>query len=377
MGAGHEICWVRVGWLGHGSLAKLDLFFKDFICLFMRDTQREAETQAEGEAGSLRGARRGTRSQDPGVTSWAKGRCSTLEPPRCPPNPKLDFNKEEQVALYLSALEILYLRGPQRTPRGFSPRGEGGDWQALGPVGSLTRPRAPTPASGLGRSSPSPAPRPAPTFGPGPAHSPLSPCAPSLSFAGDQATPFLSQGCRADPRCWGAGQRLCRGAGFVWHLSPWAFSEDTKRAALAILSPPSVPLPTFALSTATVIFPEATGGPATVLLQTAAAFLEPKPQHPSGPWQRALGWKDRPRVVQDGGVCRAGARPPSRWPGRVTLALGCTQAPVIWKVGKGEVQRPRSLAGAGGARDGGEPGASGTCTGQLPPPSVLSSRSKW
>ena len=29
---------------------------KDFIYLFMRDTQREAETQAEGEAGSMQGA---------------------------------------------------------------------------------------------------------------------------------------------------------------------------------------------------------------------------------------------------------------------------------------------------------------------------------
>ena len=31
-------------------------FFKDFIHLFMRDTEKEAETQAEGEAGSLQGA---------------------------------------------------------------------------------------------------------------------------------------------------------------------------------------------------------------------------------------------------------------------------------------------------------------------------------
>ena len=31
-------------------------FFKDFIYLFMRDTEREAETQAEGEAGFLQGA---------------------------------------------------------------------------------------------------------------------------------------------------------------------------------------------------------------------------------------------------------------------------------------------------------------------------------
>ena len=36
------------------------LFFKYFIYLFMRDTQREAETQAEGEAGSLQGAPCGT-----------------------------------------------------------------------------------------------------------------------------------------------------------------------------------------------------------------------------------------------------------------------------------------------------------------------------
>ena len=41
-------------------------FFKDFIYLFMRDTERETETetQAEGEAGSLQGARCGTQSQD-------------------------------------------------------------------------------------------------------------------------------------------------------------------------------------------------------------------------------------------------------------------------------------------------------------------------
>ena len=39
-------------------------FFKHFIYLFMRDTEREAETQAEGEAGSMRGAR----SRTPGST---------------------------------------------------------------------------------------------------------------------------------------------------------------------------------------------------------------------------------------------------------------------------------------------------------------------
>ena len=35
-------------------------FFKDFIYLFMRDTEREAETEAEGEAGSMQGAQCGT-----------------------------------------------------------------------------------------------------------------------------------------------------------------------------------------------------------------------------------------------------------------------------------------------------------------------------
>ena len=42
------------------------------------------ETQAEEEAGSLWGARCRTRSQDPGIMTWAKGRCSTIEPFRCP-----------------------------------------------------------------------------------------------------------------------------------------------------------------------------------------------------------------------------------------------------------------------------------------------------
>ena len=67
---------------------KGNLFFEKkkpyFICLLMRDTQREAETQAEGEAGSLQGARCGTRTQDPRSTTSARGRCSTTEPPRYP-----------------------------------------------------------------------------------------------------------------------------------------------------------------------------------------------------------------------------------------------------------------------------------------------------
>ena len=41
------------------STCRFFFFKKDFIYLFMRDTDREAETQAEGEAGSLQGAYEG------------------------------------------------------------------------------------------------------------------------------------------------------------------------------------------------------------------------------------------------------------------------------------------------------------------------------
>ena len=59
------------------------IFFKRFN-LFIHERYRErGETQAEGEAGSLLGAWFGTRSQDPGITTWAKGRCLTTETPRC------------------------------------------------------------------------------------------------------------------------------------------------------------------------------------------------------------------------------------------------------------------------------------------------------
>ena len=42
------------------------LFLKDFIYLFMRDTDggQGTEAQAEGEAGSMQGAQCGTRSWD-------------------------------------------------------------------------------------------------------------------------------------------------------------------------------------------------------------------------------------------------------------------------------------------------------------------------
>ena len=38
------------------GLGFLKIFKKDFIYLFMRDTEREGKTQAEGEEGSLWGA---------------------------------------------------------------------------------------------------------------------------------------------------------------------------------------------------------------------------------------------------------------------------------------------------------------------------------
>ena len=55
---------------------KFFFFFLDFIYLFMRDTEREAETQAEGEAGSMQGTPCGTRSQDSRITPWVKAAVS-------------------------------------------------------------------------------------------------------------------------------------------------------------------------------------------------------------------------------------------------------------------------------------------------------------
>ena len=59
------------------------LFFLRFH-FFIHERHREAETQAERVAGSLQGAQYGTRSQDPRIMTWAKGRCSTIEPSRHP-----------------------------------------------------------------------------------------------------------------------------------------------------------------------------------------------------------------------------------------------------------------------------------------------------
>ena len=60
------------------------IFLKDFIYLFVSDTQREAETQAEREAGSTQEAPCGTLSWDSKNTPWAKDRRSIAELPRDP-----------------------------------------------------------------------------------------------------------------------------------------------------------------------------------------------------------------------------------------------------------------------------------------------------
>ena len=58
-------------------------FFKDFIYLFLRDTGRGRDI-GRGRSRILWGAWCGPWSQDPGITTWAKGRCSTTKPPKCP-----------------------------------------------------------------------------------------------------------------------------------------------------------------------------------------------------------------------------------------------------------------------------------------------------
>ena len=63
-----------------------------------RHTQREAETLAEGEADSMQGAQCGTRSRNLGITPWAEGRCSTVEPPGIP-LPVIFTNQKQNIVL--------------------------------------------------------------------------------------------------------------------------------------------------------------------------------------------------------------------------------------------------------------------------------------
>ena len=63
---------------------KTEHFFFLRLYLFIHERHTERQTQAEGEGGSPEGAPCRAPSQDPGITTWAKGRRSTTEPPRYP-----------------------------------------------------------------------------------------------------------------------------------------------------------------------------------------------------------------------------------------------------------------------------------------------------
>ena len=68
-----------------GKEATIFFFFLRFYSWETERGQGE-ETQAEGEAGFMQEVRCGTQSWDLGITPWAKGKCSTAEPPRRPNN---------------------------------------------------------------------------------------------------------------------------------------------------------------------------------------------------------------------------------------------------------------------------------------------------
>ena len=58
----------------------LTFFFKDFIYLFMRDTERERQRHRQREKQAPRREPDvGLDPQTPGSTPWARGRCSTTE----------------------------------------------------------------------------------------------------------------------------------------------------------------------------------------------------------------------------------------------------------------------------------------------------------
>ena len=77
------------------------LFFKDFIYVFMRDTLRGRHRQREKQA-PCRDPSVGSR--DSRITSWAEGRCSTIEPPR---HPELMFFKQPSLKFIFHLLSIL------------------------------------------------------------------------------------------------------------------------------------------------------------------------------------------------------------------------------------------------------------------------------
>ena len=70
-------------------------FFLRFY-LFIHERQREAETQAEGEAGSMQGARCGTRSWIPGSHPEPKADTQPLSHPGIPKDFIYLFMKDTQ-----------------------------------------------------------------------------------------------------------------------------------------------------------------------------------------------------------------------------------------------------------------------------------------
>ena len=71
-------------WMWHKEEIHVHIFKKDFIYLFMRDSEREAETQAEGEAGSLQGAQCGLDPKTPGSCPEPKADAQLLSHPGVP-----------------------------------------------------------------------------------------------------------------------------------------------------------------------------------------------------------------------------------------------------------------------------------------------------
>ena len=88
---GHDLCQRQMLnlWATQESLRVSSCCcFKDFIYIFMRDTERQRHRQREKQAPH----REPNAGLDPqiGITPWAKGRCSITEPPR---NPLLELFK--------------------------------------------------------------------------------------------------------------------------------------------------------------------------------------------------------------------------------------------------------------------------------------------
>ena len=71
-------CFVNDVSLAHGHTHLYIFFEKKIFYLFIHERCREREV------GSLWGVQCGTRSQNIRIPTWAKGRCSTPEPPRHP-----------------------------------------------------------------------------------------------------------------------------------------------------------------------------------------------------------------------------------------------------------------------------------------------------